>query len=42
MLLRRAQDTIGTQGLLAFGFFTERAWIWAGVGYMLGLALGEA
>ena len=30
------------QGLLAFGFFTERAWIWAGVGYMLGLALGEA
>lgn len=28
---------LGTTALLSFGFFTDKAWIWIGVGYLIGV-----
>jgi hypothetical protein len=32
-------QTLGEEGLETFGFFLERYWIWAGIGYLLGFTL---
>ena len=31
--------TVGEEALASFGFFTDRRWIWGGVGALLGVAL---